>query len=318
VDSGSQDGSVKLAESLGAVVVKLDLTRPFTAARARNEGFERLMQIDSNIEAVQFVDGDCEIASGWIHAASHALSANPQAAVICGRRRERFPEKSIYNRLCDLEWNTPVGEAIACGGDALIRVSAFKEVAGYNAAVIAGEEPEMCVRLRQRGWTIQRIDHEMTLHDAAIAHIWQWWKRTVRSGHAYAEGYAMHGTVPEFFRKREVQSIEFWAVWPVIATAILLALFLLTWPKGTALGLLPLLMYPLLVMKILWNRRGKGPFGDQLLYAVSVVAGKFPQHLGMRMYRRDARRGRSSEIIEYKRMAGPSNGLIIQGGHDVP
>ena len=36
VDSDSVDGSAALARSLGAEVVQLDLSRPFTAARARN------------------------------------------------------------------------------------------------------------------------------------------------------------------------------------------------------------------------------------------------------------------------------------------
>src|SRR5689334_4384058 len=45
VDSGSTDGSVAMAKQLGVHVVELDLTIPFTAARARNAGFEKLVQI---------------------------------------------------------------------------------------------------------------------------------------------------------------------------------------------------------------------------------------------------------------------------------
>src|SRR4051794_6544130 len=69
VDSSSEDGSVELARGLGAEVVELDLARPFTAARARNEGFERLGQIDPEVRFVQFVDGDCEVAGGWLDTA---------------------------------------------------------------------------------------------------------------------------------------------------------------------------------------------------------------------------------------------------------
>ena len=50
-------------------------------------------------------------------------------------------------------------------------------VGGFNPAVIAGEEPELCVRLRQAGWKIHRLDAEMTLHDAAMTSWRQWWKR---------------------------------------------------------------------------------------------------------------------------------------------
>ena len=140
------------------------------------------------------------------------LNITERAAIACGRRRERFPDKTIYNKLCDIEWNTPTGIVRSCGGDALIRVSAFREVGGYDASVIAGEEPEMCVRLRSRNWTIHRINADMTLHDAAMTQFGQWWKRNVRAGHAYAQGYAMHGTPPELHDRKEVRSNWFWGV----------------------------------------------------------------------------------------------------------
>src|SRR5438874_4116422 len=117
VDSGSTDGSVAMAKQMGVHVVELDLTIPFTAARARNAGFEKLVEIAPDAEFVQFVDGDCEIVQGWVERAVSECSAKPQAAIVCGRRRERFVRASIYNTLCDIEWNTPVGTARACGGD---------------------------------------------------------------------------------------------------------------------------------------------------------------------------------------------------------
>ena len=121
VDSGSVDGSVELARSLGADVVELDLSRPFTAARARNEGFERLCQIAPQVRFVQFVDGDCAVANGWLEKARGVLEKKPDVGVVCGRRRERFPDQTVYNRLADLEWDSPVGESKACGGDAMMR-----------------------------------------------------------------------------------------------------------------------------------------------------------------------------------------------------
>src|SRR5262245_32426939 len=153
VDSGSEDGSVELAQSMGADVVELDMSRPFTAARARNQGAERLREVDPRARFVQFIDGDCELAEGWLEKARRALEEHPRVAVVCGRLRERDPEISVYNRLADLEWDTPIGEAKACGGIAMIRLDAFEEAGGFNPAVIAGEEPELCLRLRRNGWT---------------------------------------------------------------------------------------------------------------------------------------------------------------------
>ena len=151
VDSGSTDGSVELARALGAVVHALDLRQPFTAARARNEGLRHLLSVVPELEWVQFVDGDCEVAPGWIAQATVFVADRPDVAAVCGRRRERYPERSVFNRLCDIEWDTPIGEARACGGDVLMRTAALRQVDGYRADLIAGEEPELCVRLRARG-----------------------------------------------------------------------------------------------------------------------------------------------------------------------
>ena len=192
VDSSSTDGSPQAAASRGALVVNLDLSLPFTAARARNAGYAALKTRNPAVRFVQFVDGDCVLESHWLAEARAFLAARPEVAVVCGRRREQYPTASIYNALCDLEWDTPIGETDACGGDALVRADAFDAVGGYRPQLIAGEEPELCLRLRERDWKIWRLDVEMTGHDAAIMHFSQWWTRCVRCGHAYAEVAWLH------------------------------------------------------------------------------------------------------------------------------
>jgi glycosyltransferase involved in cell wall biosynthesis len=301
VDSGSTDDSVKLAQGLGAQVVELDLSIPFTAARARNAGFEKLLEIAPDLEFVQFVDGDCEIVVGWIERAISQLTAKPQAAVVCGRRRERFPGASIYNMLCDMEWNTPIGKARSCGGDALIRVKAFRDIHGYNPEIIAGEEPEMCVRLRAAGWEIWRIDTEMTLHDAAMTKFSQWWKRTLRSGHAFAEGYAMHGAPPESHNARQTRSIWIWGFVIPVAWLIATGIVLFVAPRWCWIPSIALLLYPLLMLKIARSKHRAGlPMRESMLYAFFVVLGKFPQWLGAFKYQFSRARGRRSTLIEYK------------------
>jgi len=209
VDSGSSDGSVALARSMGAEVVELDTATRFTAARARNAGWMRLIALAPGVDAIQFVDGDCEIEAGWLESAAGFLAANPKAAVVCGRRRERFPELSRYNAMCDAEWNTPLGRALSCGGDAMMRTTALAEVGGFNPAIVAGEEPELCRRLRERGWSVWRIGAPMTIHDAAIRKFGQWWVRATRSGFGYAQTYAAtRGTRPLY--GRELVRAAFW------------------------------------------------------------------------------------------------------------
>ena len=177
VDSGSSDDSVAMSRTLGVTAIELDMSVPFTAARARNAGFEALLKAKPQTNYVFFVDGDCEVASGWLQAAVEFLDSRRDVAVVWGRRRERFPEKSVYNLLCDIEWqDLPVGETSICGGDAVIRVEAFRGVDGYRPDLICGEEPELCVRLRQAGWRIWRLNRDMTRHDAALYHFGQWWK----------------------------------------------------------------------------------------------------------------------------------------------
>ena len=203
VDSGSTDGSTLLAREFRAEVIDLDLRFPFTAARARNAGFQKLQEAFPTLKYVQFVDGDCVICTDWLEQAVTFLETHHLICAVFGRRRERYPDRSVYNKLCDLEWDdVPLGEAGECGGDVMMRIDALAAVGGYRADLIAGEEPELCLRLQRAGWIIWRIDAEMTLHDAAITRLAQWWKRTVRNGYALAQGAALHGSGPERYRLR--------------------------------------------------------------------------------------------------------------------
>lgn len=291
VDSGSTDGSVQMAQGLGVEVVVLDMTLPFTAARARNEGFQCLQQLLPEIGYVQFVDGDCEVAVGWLAKAQAFLHEHPAVAVVCGRRRERFPQRSIYNRLCDLEWDTPIGEAKACGGDALMRADAFAAEAGFRADLIAGEEPELCVRLRAAGWKVWRLDVEMTLHDAAMTRFNQWWQRTLRGGHAFAEGAFLHGASPERHWLRESRRAWLWGLG--IPVAIVLACLIFGW-----LGLFLLLVYPLQVARL--ALRGEGSARENWLPALFLVLGKFPEVLGQIKFLLSRIGAGKTALIEYK------------------
>jgi GT2 family glycosyltransferase len=292
VDSGSSDGSPETARSLGATVVELDLATPFTAARARNAGFDRLTEINPELDFVQFVDGDCEGAAGWLETAARFLTQTPKAAVACGRRRERYPNQSIYNRLCDIEWDTPIGETTACGGDAMMRVTALREVGGFDPSLIAGEEPELCVRLRQAGWKIHRLDAEMTLHDAAMTRFGQWWKRAVRCGFAYSLGAHLHGRPPEHHYVRERRRLLFWGfLFP-------LALVAAAWPTN-GWALLGFAVYPLQMARTAWRTRRR-PALDALAFGVSCTVSKFPEFWGWCKFQSSRRRGGPVKIIEYK------------------
>jgi len=292
VDSGSTDGSVEYAHEQGVEVVELDSSTPFTAARARNAGFKRIRELGADAEFVMFVDGDCEVSPGWMPAAEKFLREHEGYAVACGRRRERFPRASVYNYLCDVEWNTPVGDADACGGDAMMRVEAFASVNGFNPSLIAGEEPELCIRLRSAGLKIRRLDEEMTLHDANVTRFSQWWTRAVRAGHAYAEVASMHANPAG--RSRRLKSWKTLA-WAFVLPAIALGFCSLT--NGLSLSLL--LLYPLNVARIAMRLRRDGE-PQPWTVAGFLVLSKFPEGLGWLRYQVGRLTGRRSEIIEYK------------------
>lgn len=291
VDSGSTDSSVNAARRVGADVVTLDMSQPFTAARARNEGFSHMKQMFPYAKYVQFVDGDCEIAPAWLNNAVNFLEDNQVVAAVCGRRRERFPEQTIYNMLCDIEWDTPIGEAKACGGDVLMRVDAFESVNGFRSDLIAGEEPELCVRLRATGWKVWRIDQEMTLHDAAMTAFGQWWKRTLRCGYTYAEGAFLHGKPPERHRVQESRRVWIWGVGIPMSTVVLVCL-------NGGWGLLLLLAYPLQIIRL--ALRGTQTVRNNWIYALFLVLGKFPEAAGQFKYFYNRWAGKTAHLIEYK------------------
>ena len=292
VDSGSTDGSAAMSRDRGIEVIELDLRTPFTAARARNEGFRRLVQLSPELQYVFFVDGDCEVVHGWIADATRFLDSHQDVGVVWGRRRERHPEQSVYNLLCDIEWDSfPVGETKACGGDALMRVEAVRQVKGFRAELICGEEPELCIRLRQEGWRIWRLGRDMTLHDAALYRFSQWWKRMVRGGYGYAMGAHLYGATPERHWVQESRSSWVWAVWIPIATLALTAL--LGWP-----GLLLLALYPVQVVRLAMG--GWRSTRENWWRAVFLVLCKFPEVAGQMKYALDKHRHVRSGIIEYK------------------
>lgn len=295
VDSGSTDGSIIQAQSLGVEVVELDLSIPFTAARARNAGLEFLVCRHPQLEFVQFVDGDCRIAPGWLERGIQELEKHPEIVVVCGRRREEYPEKSIYNRLCDIEWNTPVGEAKSCGGDAMMRVTALQRVGGFNPSLIAGEEPELCVRLRENGGKIWRIDGDMTYHDAQMTKFSQWWKRSLRAGHAYAEGAWLHGNTSQRHWLKETVSIWIWGF--VIPC---LAMITAWWTQGWSLVLL-LVAYIWLGYKVYRSTRDRR-FNrtDACYYAIACTIGKFPQIQGQIQFFLSRILNRQNTLVEYK------------------
>ncbi len=291
VDSGSTDGSIALANSFGAQVIALDMSQPFSAARARNAGLHHLWEAFPEMDYVQFVDGDCAIVDGWMETAFRFLENRSDYAVVCGRRRERIPQASIYNRLCDMEWDTPAGDAASCGGDSLMRVASLRQVGGFDPKIIAGEEPELCDRLRRENWKIHRLATEMSLHDAGMTKFSQWWKRSIRTGYGAALCATENG-VPAF--RKLTRSAWAWGVVLPLA-ALMLA------PLSKGLSLLVLSLYLLPLFRAYRHYRSRQfCSSDASVYAFFCVLAKFPQAQGAFRYCWSKLWSKPSAIIEYK------------------
>jgi glycosyltransferase involved in cell wall biosynthesis len=291
VDSGSTDDSVQFARGLGIEVVELDMTRPFSAARARNAGIDHLRRTLPDLAFVQLIDGDCELISSWPDKAISVLIANPRVAAVCGHLRERNPNTSIYNWLCDIEWQGETGTIDAFGGIVMIRAKALAEAGGFRDDLIAGEEPELAVRLRSSGWLLYRLDTEMALHDATMTNFLQWWRRSMRAGYAFAHGTHIHGKTPLRHYVWETQRALLWGIYLPLA-CLGLSLMFFPW------GMFAWLVYP--TQFIRQAKRNSGSLRDRATLALFQLLARFPEGLGVVKFRYHQLLKRPSHIIEYK------------------
>ncbi len=293
VDSGSTDQSVNIAESFGTDVVLLDMSTPFSAGRARNEGFKHVIHKHPKLQYIQFIDGDCELCDKWFASASQHMKEHASCAIVAGRLKERFPDRSIYNLLCDFEWNTPAGEVNSCGGIFMIRKSCFLEVGGFNPEVVSGEEPELCYRLRENGWTIFRLAQLMALHDSAMTRFPQWWKRSIRSGQGFAQGYALHSSGSNY---KLLDLLRIW-VWSFVFPCLIF--FSAMW--GSPWCLFLFIIYPIQILRIAKNINNiLDDWNHSFYYAFFNVLAKWPQLFGQVIFLTKKISKKHLTIIEYK------------------
>ncbi|MGQ0442753.1 MAG: glycosyltransferase, partial [Methylophilaceae bacterium] len=296
VDSGSTDNSIAIAKPLVDRIVQLDTSKPFSAARARNEGFAEIKTMFPNIKFVQFVDGDCVLTEGWIEAAKQSMKEEPKRATVIGHLHELKEYKTIYNRLCALEWKSSAGDLTnfgALGGISMMRADVFNELGGFNPEVIAGEDSEFGVRLSLAGYIITKINHSMATHDANMTSFGQWWRRSVRAGHAIAQRAHLNGATQAKDCMKDRKSTWVWGI-----GVPLMVLLLLIPTHGGSVLLLGL--YVILGWRIYRFRRNLGDnLSDAFLYTRFLILGKFANGLGLLKFYLNRLKQRY-EIIEYK------------------
>ena len=301
VDSGSTDDSVSLARSFGVDVLELSPESGFSAARARNAGIDCLVVKYPGMSLVQTLDGDCELREEWVPAAVKEMSDEPTLAVVFGRRREKHADANRYHRACDDEWNVPAGFVDSCGGDALFRVKAFRSVDGFNPSLIAGEEPDLCLRLRQGNWRIKSNGLEMTVHDIAMTSLHQWWLRAVRSGFAFTDLLMLHGRASNAAWLRLIASAYVWTGL-ICSGGILLACGIVSGrPLLTLLGSIAFVLLALQSFRLALTRISEMEgFSKAFQWGVLMLIAKPAQAYGSLKRWRTGLTRRPQKIIEYK------------------
>ena len=94
-----------------------------------------------------------------------------------------------------------------------------------------------------------RFDAEIILHDAAMTHFSQWWRRMMRSGYAFAQGAHLHGASPGRHWVWESRRAWIWGFW------LPLVCLLANYPFGRW-GLIAWLIYPLQFFRQMIRNRG--------------------------------------------------------------
>ncbi|WP_373975555.1 glycosyltransferase family 2 protein [Chitinibacter sp. SCUT-21] len=285
VDSHSSDDSATRASYLADQVY---FAQQKGAAAARNVGLSH-----AKGEWIMFLDGDTRLAPQFLNQAMAELQQNSQLACVWGHRFERYPRQSIYVQVLDLDWRYQPGETAFCGGDALFRRSALTSVNGFNARLIAGEEPELCCRLRQQGWRILHIDAAMTQHDLAITRFTQYWQRTCRAGYAYA---AVSALKHQFWANEVAHNVKQSSVLSLLG--VLMFLGALLQPLLSALALSTLM---LLMLRSSWRARWRSAhWPTLLLYGAHSWFAVIPIRCGIWQFRRDQQAQRSASFRNYK------------------
>ncbi len=292
VDSASTDQSPELAATYGARVITVHPQRP-TAALGRNAGWRI-----AAAPFILFLDGDTILHPRFV-ADSMAEFSNQELAIVWGHRREIHPEGSIFNRVLDLDWIYRPGITEFCGGDAIVRRSALEAVDGFDERLIAGEEPELCRRLRAGGLRILHVDRPMTGHDLAMRSWSQYWKRATRAGYAYAEVSARFSRTDLPFWEADARRNRHRAL-TLLGLALLGPLVSVVTANPLPFGV-ALLALSLLVLRSAWKARWKSADPvTALLYGIHSHLQQIPIFLGQLRYQRDAKSGRKRGLIEYK------------------
>jgi acetyltransferase-like isoleucine patch superfamily enzyme len=187
----------------------------------------------------------------------------------------------------------------------LVRRDALAQVDGFDPNLKAGEEPEMCSRLRATGWVIEHIDEPMTGHDLAIRTWKAYWLRAKRSGMAYAEiAHKMQKKGDLMWQNEAKRDLVHGSIY-LASPLILAALYALS----PLIPLIAAVLFFTLLIRTALRSAWKAPTNHMLCmqYAVHVHLQKIPSLFGQLAWRLNHRRGGATQWVDYKNHAPRPN-----------
>lgn len=163
-DSGSRDATVEIGRRAGATVVQLADVGERCCGAGAQLAFQQV-----RTDFFCLIDGDMELAPGFLDAAIAVLRAHPHIAGVGGQVTERnlsSQEFRIKAAAMEGEPHRRAGLIDRLDGGGVYRTSAIREIGFFcDRNLHSFEEFDLAARLSAAGWQLMRIDAPSVYHD---------------------------------------------------------------------------------------------------------------------------------------------------------
>ena len=163
VDSQSKDDSITRAKKFDKIRIFQLLEKKVNAAKARNVGAK-----EATGKYLFFLDGDMELFPEFL---THAFSTKETLVhPLVGGRLEHhyYNEKwALLDKKIFLTHKNPVFKPIA-GGTFIIEKTLWDSVDGMDNRFVVSEDPELGLRLAEKGVLLKSIPHFLGIHHTQI------------------------------------------------------------------------------------------------------------------------------------------------------
>jgi glycosyltransferase involved in cell wall biosynthesis len=188
VDSASTDATVEIARRYPINIVRLNPAWFLSAAAGRTIGMRH-----TRGDLIQYVDGDMELAAGWLEQAVPFLVEHPELAGVTGYRHDIYMRDGAIVHEQDVD-RAPHGQPVEVrhfAGAALYRRPALERVGGFNPYLFSEEEPELSMRLRRAGYKLMYIPYLICKNRTLPVNSWEYSVRRLRKNLWLGYGQAL-------------------------------------------------------------------------------------------------------------------------------